>query len=90
MQVGAWCFLIEHPSGRKLVYDLGTRKDYQNLAPALGLQQMLESGFAKEFKVEKNMSEILVDGGLKLEGIEGIIWSHWFGCWFIFWLWKAD
>jgi hypothetical protein len=26
-------FLLEHPSGQKLVFDLGIRKDYQNYAP---------------------------------------------------------
>src|SRR5436305_15345320 len=31
----AYSFLIEHPSDRKLLFDLGVRKDYWNLSPRI-------------------------------------------------------
>ncbi|KAK5003623.1 hypothetical protein LTR60_006778, partial [Cryomyces antarcticus] len=29
----AFSFLIEHSSGKKVLFDLGVRKDFENLAP---------------------------------------------------------
>lgn len=74
---GSWTFLIEHPSGRKLLYDLGSRKDWENLPPSIGLKGLMEAGVINEFRVEKNVSEILTEGGIDTKHIEGIIWSHW-------------
>ena len=74
---GTWSFLIEHPSGRKLLYDLGCRKDWKNLAPALKLQDLVDNGTLDTLDIEKNVSEILTEGGVELEDIEGVIWSHW-------------
>lgn len=72
----AYSFLIEHPSGRKLLYDLGTRKDWQNLPPfVLGLFKQHDL----TIKVEKNVAEILQDNGVRVAdgAIEALIWSHW-------------
>ncbi|KAK4554590.1 hypothetical protein LTR86_008445 [Recurvomyces mirabilis] len=74
---GTWSLLIEHPSGRKLLYDLGCRKDWENLPPTLNLKHYLDNGILKQLKIEKNVSDILVDGGVSLDEIEGVIWSHW-------------
>jgi glyoxylase-like metal-dependent hydrolase (beta-lactamase superfamily II) len=69
----SFSFLIEHPSGRKLVFDLGLRKDYENLPPVI--QKFLEdSRWAIE--VRKNVSEILEEGGIETSDIESVIWSH--------------
>ena len=76
LKCGTWSFHIEHPSGRKLLYDLGCRKDWENLPPALGLEKMVGEGYLG-LEVEKNVSEILTEGGVRLEEIEGVIWSHW-------------
>ena len=73
---GTWAFLIEHPSGRKLLYDLGLRKDWRNTAPACGLQKLVDSGVIKNITVEKNIAEILRENGVELEDIEALIWSH--------------
>ena len=73
-KAGTWAFLIEHPTGRKLLYDLGLRKDWTSLSPCVGLQEAVKTGAIADIKVEKNIAEILVEAGLKLEGIEGIIW----------------
>lgn len=70
----AYSFLIEHPSGRKLLYDLGTRKDWQNFSPAvLDLLKKLDLGI----EVQKNVAEILQDHHIPLADIEAVIWSHW-------------
>ncbi|KIW88410.1 uncharacterized protein Z519_10979 [Cladophialophora bantiana CBS 173.52] len=71
----SYCFLIEHgPLGRKILFDLGTRKDWENLAPNI-------VNIIKDHKwgltVEKNVSEILTGEGVDLKSIEAIIWSHW-------------
>lgn len=77
VRCGSWASLIEHPSGRKLLYDLGCRKDWRKLAPAIGLPALVESDSVDELSVEKNVSELLQEGGLGLEKIEGVVWSHW-------------
>ena len=73
---GTWAFLIEHPSGRQLLFDLGLRKDWWNIAPASGLRGLVESGEVKEIKVQKNVARILEENGVRLKDIEGLIWSH--------------
>ena len=78
LECGTFSFLVEHGS-RKLLYDLGCRKDWDKLPPALDLEAMTQGGMAS-LSVEKNISEILTEGGVKLEDIEGIIWSHWSAC----------
>lgn len=74
---GTWSILIEHPSGRRLIYDLGMRKDWQNAPPSLNLQKYFDDGIVEVLEASKNVSEILEQGGLALEEIEGVIWSHW-------------
>ena len=75
-QFASWAFLIEHPSGRKLVYDLGVRKDWENLAPAHGIPAMVEGGIL-EMDVKDDVPNILKTNGVDLEGVEAVIWSHW-------------
>lgn len=77
VKAGTWSILIEHPSGRKLLYDLGCRKDWYNLPPALGVKALKDSGILQTLDVKQNVSEILTDGGMRLDDVEGIIWSHW-------------
>lgn len=66
--------MIEHPSGRKLLYDLGLRKDWESLSPRVGLQEAVMTGVIADITVKKNIAQILVDAGVKLEEVEGIIW----------------
>lgn len=73
---GCWSLLIEHPSGRKLLYDLGMRKDWEKLPPGCGLKEYMSQGTLQSLSAEKNVSEILSEGGMELEGIEGVVWSH--------------
>ncbi|EXJ61040.1 hypothetical protein A1O7_05193 [Cladophialophora yegresii CBS 114405] len=76
LQCPAYSFLIEHPSGRKILYDLGTRKDWENLPP---LVQGLLKHHDLAIEVEKNVAEILQENGIAVTDgeIEALIWSHW-------------
>ncbi|KIW31721.1 uncharacterized protein PV07_03321 [Cladophialophora immunda] len=68
-------FLLEHPnSGKKILFDAGSRKDFWNFPPVVyGL--LLEA--AVGLKVEKNVSEILEEKGIDLRQINAVVWSHW-------------
>lgn len=67
-------FLLEHPSGRKFVWDLGIRKDYTNYAPSI-VRYIPTTKY--DIQVEKDVVEILQDGGIAASEIEGVFWSHW-------------
>ncbi|KAL9612333.1 MAG: hypothetical protein Q9167_003066 [Letrouitia subvulpina] len=70
----AYSFLIEHPGdGRKLLFDLGVRKDWENLSPSI--VKHIKAWNAK-VSVEKGVAEILEEGGVNPQEIEAIIWSH--------------
>lgn len=69
-------FLIEHPSGRKLLFDLGVRKDWENLsAVTVKMLKTLETQVSSRY--EKGVRAILEEHGVPGSSIEGIIWSHW-------------
>ncbi|KAJ8096389.1 hypothetical protein PM082_011551 [Marasmius tenuissimus] len=74
MECPAYAFLIEHSSGRRIMFDLGIRKDQENLAPTLkaGLANYKHSSM----KVDKDIVEQLTEGGVALESIDTAIWSH--------------
>ncbi|EXJ80345.1 hypothetical protein A1O1_08489 [Capronia coronata CBS 617.96] len=74
MNMTCAAFLIEHePSGKKIMFDLGVRKDYWNLAA------MIQERLGKvipSLRVDRDTSEILVEKGISLESISSVIWSH--------------
>ena len=68
----AFSFLIDHPTnGRKVLFDLGVRKDWKNLAPRIA-DRIRGGGW--HVTVEKDVAEILQEGGLKPGDVEAIIW----------------
>ncbi|RSL46479.1 hypothetical protein CEP54_013828 [Fusarium duplospermum] len=67
-------FLLEHHSGRKLVFDLGIRKDYENYSPTIA-KYIPTTNY--EIEVAGNVADILQDNGVSLGDIEAVIWSHW-------------
>lgn len=74
-----YSFLIRHssPSPNKhdtLVFDLGVRKDFHN-GPKV-LVDMVKAAGPDTIKVEKNISTILEEGGVDLNSVGAIIWSH--------------
>ena len=69
--MSVYALLIEHVSGRKLLYDLGLRKDWENLPPQIsGMLQQLS------ITVEKDVPEILKEDGIDVGDIEAIIPSY--------------
>lgn len=70
----SFSFLVEHPSSRSLLFDLGVRKDWENLAPVT--TRRIEATKCT-VKVQKGVREQLEEHGVDVKNIEGIIWSHW-------------
>lgn len=69
-----YSFLIHNQSqNRTVVFDLAIRKDWWNLAP-----QLIQSFKDDDMKitVDKNVHEILAEGGVDTATIEAVIWSH--------------
>ncbi|KAI4136400.1 MAG: hypothetical protein L6R39_007807, partial [Caloplaca ligustica] len=73
MDCPAYSFLIEHPNGKKLLFDLGVRKDWENLS-ARTTENIRKQGWS--ITVEKGVADILKDQGIDPESINAIIWSH--------------
>lgn len=71
----AYSFLVEHPSGRKLIFDLGLRKDVDNLALKIRETFLQMPGSKVETKLD--VREQLEEHGVPGSSIEGVIWSHW-------------
>ncbi|ROW08520.1 hypothetical protein VMCG_03277 [Cytospora schulzeri] len=71
----AYAFLVEHPSGRKLVFDLGIRKDWENWAPAL--HEMFKQMPGAKHTVKQGVREQLEEHGVPGSSIEAVVWSHW-------------
>lgn len=70
----AYAFLIEHHSGRKVLFDLGVRKDPENFAPAI--RDLIKKG-GWGVTVKEDVYEQLESHGVSGSDIEAIIWSHW-------------
>ncbi|KAL3440877.1 Metallo-hydrolase/oxidoreductase [Aspergillus insuetus] len=70
----SYAFLIEHASGRNLLYDLGVRKDPENLAPVV-VEHIRRNGW--HVSAESNVRDLLEQHGVDPKSIEAIIWSHW-------------
>ncbi|KAL8976210.1 MAG: hypothetical protein Q9205_007740, partial [Flavoplaca limonia] len=68
----AYSFLIEHEqSGQKILFDLGVRKDWENLAPRI-FNGIREKGWS--VTVEKGVADILKDGGVEPSCISAVVW----------------
>lgn len=67
----SWSFLIEHPSGKKLLYDLGVAKTWREFPPAAAGH--IES-LGWEVKVEKEVVDVLTEYGIDAGEIDAVIW----------------
>ncbi|EMD86420.1 hypothetical protein COCC4DRAFT_135457 [Bipolaris maydis ATCC 48331] len=74
MKSPQFSFLIEHSSGKKILFDLATRKDPENLSPVIR-QSIAAGGLA--FEGDKDVVDILEENGIKREETEEVVWSHW-------------
>ncbi|KAF2397487.1 hypothetical protein EJ06DRAFT_498590 [Trichodelitschia bisporula] len=74
LSLPTFAFHVVHPSGKELMFDLGGRKDYWNWSPATfeSVQKLIPG-----LNVEKGIDEILKEGGVSLQSINSIVWSHW-------------
>ncbi|CZR61211.1 uncharacterized protein PAC_11107 [Phialocephala subalpina] len=70
----AFSFLIEHPSKRSLLFDLGVREDHENYAKRI-VDQISSRGW--KAIVKQGVREQLEANGVSGSSIEAIIWSHW-------------
>ncbi|KFZ02731.1 hypothetical protein V501_09471, partial [Pseudogymnoascus sp. VKM F-4519 (FW-2642)] len=74
LTANAYCFLITHPpSNKTILFDLGARKDFDSNAPVL-VQRLRAFGINPT--IEKDVPEILEEGGLDLKDVNAVIWSH--------------
>jgi hypothetical protein len=65
-----FAFLVEHTTtGRRVMFDLGVRKDPENAAPRI--VEMLKGGATV---VDRDITEQLADDGVDLGSISGVIW----------------
>ena len=69
--VPSFIFLLEHPTGQKLLFDLGIRKDVENLDSEI-LERFKKTGHRPI--VEKNAAEVLDEAGIGSENINAVIW----------------
>jgi hypothetical protein len=69
------CFLISHPSGRKVLFDLSIRRDYKNLAPTV-VNTIQNLGPDWHISSPSDFSEVLSKNGIQLQDVTAIIWSH--------------
>ncbi|KAJ5974105.1 hypothetical protein N7481_011315 [Penicillium waksmanii] len=75
LNVPSFCFLIEHESGQKILFDLGIRKNWQDLPPVV-LEMFKKHDFS--FKTKEDTSTTLERNGIDVSSgaISTVIWSH--------------
>lgn len=66
-------FLLEHPTGRRLVWDLGIRKDYHNYSPSIA-RYLPTTKY--NIQVENSVADILEDHGVSRNSIEAVVWRQ--------------
>jgi len=70
LSVPVYSFLIEHPSGRKALFDLGPMKDFTKLPPTLR-EMIAQAGF--DMSVDSDVIEQLNAGGVSVDDIDTAI-----------------
>jgi glyoxylase-like metal-dependent hydrolase (beta-lactamase superfamily II) len=74
LTIPSYSFLVEHPSsGRRVLFDLAIRKDYETLPPAVQ-KFLIDVNWVIE--MEKDVVDILAECGIKSGDIEAVILSH--------------
>jgi hypothetical protein len=66
----SWSFLIESPTGKNALFDLGISKNLQNFSPAV--HEILMAMDA-EIKADKDVAQVLTENGFPLEAVGSII-----------------
>jgi glyoxylase-like metal-dependent hydrolase (beta-lactamase superfamily II) len=66
-------FFLVHPSGTKIVYDLGLRRDWENYPPAL--VERIRGG-TRKIDVSQDVRDSVVKGGIDPKDVDVVIVSH--------------
>lgn len=75
LNLPTYSFLIHHDStGKKLLFDLGCRKDWENSVPHI--TRMIKT-MVPGIKIDRNVIDTLICGGIDLEDVDAAILSHW-------------
>lgn len=74
LNLPTFTFYIKHPSGKVVLFDLGSRKDYWNLSPAVFavIKKIIPA-----VEVRKDVPEILKEGNVDINSVSAFVWSHW-------------
>ncbi|KAI0130522.1 beta-lactamase-like protein [Xylariales sp. AK1849] len=70
----SWSFLIESPTGKKAVFDLGVSKNGDHYPPAV---EEMNKMMGLVIEAPKDVAQILKENEVSLDSISSIIWSHW-------------
>lgn len=71
--VPTWSFLVESPSGKKAVFDLGLHKDPSRLPPPI-FDVVNQEGVTAE--VKEHVADIIKQNGVDLNTINSVIWRR--------------
>lgn len=75
MNMPTYSFWIQHKSSkRQFLFDLGARKDWENHVPHI---KGMIAGHVPGIRISADVLDIVSNGGVKVEEIEGLILSHW-------------
>ena len=69
----ALSFLVENSSGRRVLFDLGTRKDFMDIDAPISAR-VKKLGWQPS--AEKNVIEILEENNIPGQSIEALIWRY--------------
>jgi hypothetical protein len=66
----SWSFLIESPTGKKVLFDLSMSKNFRNYSPTV--HEILKAMDA-EINADKDVAQVLTENGFPLEAVDSII-----------------
>lgn len=71
----SYSFLVTHRScgkERRVIFDLGMRKDWENLVPGMVRKLKL---WGSDLKMKKDVTDVLEEHGTDPNSVEAVIWS---------------
>nr|POE77602.1 cytochrome p450 monooxygenase mpade [Quercus suber] len=75
LNMPTYCFLIQNKAQDKtILFDAGARKDWWNLSP---VNTALINSKVPGIRIDKDVVDILAEGGIQPEHVSSILWSHW-------------
>ena len=69
--IPTWSFLVESPSGKRALFDLGVPPDLETFAPVVA-NKLKASGW--DIKAEKHVADILKENNVEPSSINSVIW----------------